>query len=266
MTEAASPADARRQAAFGHAALDPRSAEPEGLAAPDGGPAGRRFDVYRNNVVAGLVEALGAAYPAVKTLVGDAFFDAAAGVFVRARPPKTPMMILYGDGFADWLAAFEPAATLPYLPDVARIERDRLEALHAADAASLTPEQVGAAVAGRDEAAVLRLHLHPHPSARATRSAHPAGSIWRRASAQTADRTRLAPGPEAALTVRGADDVVRTHVCAVGVSCTLDALRGGADVAQAIEAAGGRDAFTAALGVLSSLGAIVSVLETRGRH
>lgn len=95
-------------------------------------PGGPRFAVHRNNVVAGLIGALGEACPAVKKLVGEAFFTAAASLFVRAFPPKSPVMLLYGEGFPGWIGAFPPAAHVPYLEDVARLERAWLEAFHAA--------------------------------------------------------------------------------------------------------------------------------------
>jgi hypothetical protein len=38
------------QTGFATALLDPARPAPEGLVNPFGGPAGKRFDVYRNNV------------------------------------------------------------------------------------------------------------------------------------------------------------------------------------------------------------------------
>ncbi|MCY4501644.1 MAG: DNA-binding domain-containing protein, partial [Alphaproteobacteria bacterium] len=51
------------QSAFVEALLDPAKPVPAGLVRPDGLPAGRRFDIYRNNVVVALIEALGEAFP-----------------------------------------------------------------------------------------------------------------------------------------------------------------------------------------------------------
>ena len=73
--------------------------------------------VYRNNVVAGLIETLKDNYPAVRRIVGSEFFRAMALQFVTANPPHSPVMLGYGAGFAKFIARFEPAATLPYLPD-----------------------------------------------------------------------------------------------------------------------------------------------------
>ena len=56
-------------------------------------------------------------------LVGEEWFRAAAAVFVRGRLPRHPTLLHYGEGFADFLASFAPAAELPYLPGVARLDR-----------------------------------------------------------------------------------------------------------------------------------------------
>lgn len=90
--------------------------DPE-LAAP---PA---FAVYRNTVIKGCIDALQANYPAVARLVGDEWFRAAALRFVREHPPRAPMLVEYGEGFSAFLETFPPAAELPYLPAVARLDR-----------------------------------------------------------------------------------------------------------------------------------------------
>ncbi len=155
------------------------------LAAPDrptpaftrgrqGRPDDRRFQVYRNNVAAGLIGALEARFPVTRRLVGDAFFRAMAGAYIAGHKPRSPVMIAYGDDFADFVADFEPARELPYLADVARLESAWVEAYHAAEAEPLTIGDL-AGVAAEDFG---RLIFTFHPSARLVASAHPAASIW----------------------------------------------------------------------------------------
>ena len=122
-----------KQQEFIKAALTPDAPIPAGMVTPMGTPAKRRFDVYRNNIIVGLKEAIAASYPAVKSLVGDAFFDAMAGDYVRAHPPKTPILPLYGADFAAFIDNFAPASRLPYLGDVARLEYALRQSYHAAD-------------------------------------------------------------------------------------------------------------------------------------
>lgn len=160
---------------FANALFDPALAVPPGLVGPGGEPSPRRFAVYRNNVVAGLIGALKANYPAACRIVGEEFFDAMALIFVVSRPPVSPILLDYGAGFADFISTFEPAADVPYLADVARLERAWLEAYHAPEANALMPEALAAVRA--DDAGGLAFTFHP--SLRLIRSHFPVLTIWR---------------------------------------------------------------------------------------
>ena len=162
------------QAEFAAALRDPMRAAPDNLVGPDAAPSPRRFAVYRNNVTVGLTKALAGSFPAVQRIVGEDFFEAMARAYVAAEPPCSPLLIDYGITFADFVARFEPAASLPYLPDVARIERARREAYHAEDAVPLTPD----AFAGLAEADLPELVFRLHPSLRLVRSAYAAQTVW----------------------------------------------------------------------------------------
>ena len=162
------------QAGFAAALLDPERPIPSGLVGPDGRPSTRRFNVYRNNVVVGLTATLKDAFPAIARLVDDAFFAAMARTYVAVEPPISPIMLDYGAGFPDFLGRFEPAGGLPYLRDVARIERAWLEAYHAAEAQPLDP-RIFTEVAADD---LPNVRLAPHPSLRLVRSRFPALTIW----------------------------------------------------------------------------------------
>ena len=107
------------QSGFVRALLDPTLPAPPGLATWNGSDPALRFAVYRNNVVVSLVAALADTFPVVRELVGADFFTAMARLYVAEQPPSSPVLAHYGDGFADWLAQFEPAANLPYLADMA---------------------------------------------------------------------------------------------------------------------------------------------------
>lgn len=135
------------------------------------------FAVYRNGVMKGAVDALERNYPAVARLVGTEWFRAAACDFVRHSPPASPMLVEYGAGFAAFLADFEPAADLPYLADVARLDRMWTEAHIAADAAPL----VAATLAKIPPEIMAETVLELHPTARwAWFDATPAYTLWSR--------------------------------------------------------------------------------------
>lgn len=57
-------------ASFAPALLDPARSTPDGVTGPNGKAAGRRYDVYRNNVTVSLIDALAAIYPAVQRITG----------------------------------------------------------------------------------------------------------------------------------------------------------------------------------------------------
>jgi hypothetical protein len=169
-----SPCLSNRQAAFTLALLDPQRSVPRDLIGPDGSDVYSRFGVYRNNVVAGLVMTLQDAFPVVNRLVGERFFKAMAKAYVVNEPPRSPMMYDYGASFADFIKGFEPCAELPFLADVARIERAWVEAYHAAEGEPLGP--VAFASVKTDDLPNLRIMLHP--SLRLVHSSFPVLSIW----------------------------------------------------------------------------------------
>lgn len=158
-----------------------------------------RFQVYRNNVVKGAADTLGDAYPAIKRLVGDQFFQGMARAFWAEHPPVERTLTLFGEAFADFIELFEPARPLAYLPDVARIERAWLEAHHAPDAQPLTSK----AIAGLPPQQLAALAPGLHPSVRICESGLPAYSIWR-TNREDADveRISLDSGAETALVHR----------------------------------------------------------------
>lgn len=159
---------------FAAALLDADRAVPAGLTAHTATVPTRRFAVYRNNVVAGLIDALRARFPAVERIVGGEFFAAMARVFVTERPPGSPLLMKYGDAFPDFIAAFPHTAGLPYLADVARLETARTRAYHAEDATPVDPAAFRAIPP--DDVGALQVRLHP--SMEIVRSAHPIVSIW----------------------------------------------------------------------------------------
>lgn len=149
------------QADFAAALLDPVTPCPAGLRAWNGSDPARRLAVYRNNVTSSLIDALADTFAVVQQLVGTEFFRAMAAVFVRRHPPRSRILAHYGDGFAAFVADFEPAVGLPYLPDVARLEFARLQALHAADVPAIADEDLAHALADPEGLAGLRFQWHP---------------------------------------------------------------------------------------------------------
>lgn len=149
------------QTDFAQALLDPALRVPAGLRTWNGSDPARRFAVYRNNVVVSLIDALADTFAVTQALVGEEFFRAMARAFIQSNGVKTRVLAWVGADFADFIAAFPPAATLGYLADVARLEMLRVRAYHAADAPELAPQALGLALADPQVLPNLRLTLHP---------------------------------------------------------------------------------------------------------
>jgi hypothetical protein len=197
-------------ATFAQALLDPERPCPAGLRAYNGSDPAVRFAVYRNNVVTSLVDALADGYPVVQQLVGDAFFAAMARAYVTGQPPRSPVLGDWSDTFAKFIADFEPAACLPYLADVARLERARVHAFHAADAPTL--DAAGIAAPLSDPASLARARVAFHPSVRVLDSPFAIVSLWA-AHQGHGDIAQVDPSaPEAALVFRDGDDAVVIRV------------------------------------------------------
>jgi hypothetical protein len=166
---------AETEARFVRALLDPSQPTPASIRGARRRRADRRFAVHRNNVVAGLVNTVGERFPVVRRLVGDDFFTAMARAYVTAHPPRSPIVMHYGETFPAFVDNFAPAAAVPYLGDVARIEMARGRAYHAAD---VEPVDTGAFAAVPPEQ-IADVHLEFHPSISVIASPHPIVSIWR---------------------------------------------------------------------------------------
>lgn len=145
--------------AFGNALLGADNPVPEGIVGPDGQPAPKRFNVYRNNVVVSLCEAMAATYPAIQNLVGEEYFTALAREFVTRHPPTSAVLLWYGGDFPGFIDVFPPLASYPYLGDVARLEWSWLVSYHSADADPLDPAALGGLAP--EELAEARFHAHP---------------------------------------------------------------------------------------------------------
>lgn len=236
------------QAAFTRALLDPRLAPPADLAPVGGKPPVKRFAVYRNNVVHSLITALADGYPAIRRILGDEAFRRAAGVYARAHPPKTPMMIFYGESFGDWLERFEPLCGQPFLADVARLEWARRQAYHAADADALDAAGFAAACAAVPAEAQGDLRLRTHPSLRLASSRHPVFSIW---AGSLGEQVEPSHAGECVLVIRRGDQVPCLRISA-GVVEFLTALGDDATLGEAVAAAMDRDAAFDLSGALSA--------------
>jgi hypothetical protein len=194
----------------------------------------RGLGVYRNTVFKGLVDAIVAAYPTVTRLVGEAWARVAAREFAAERLPERASLSLYGREYADWLAAFEPAKALAYLPGVARLDRLWLECHLAPDAEPLAAEILQSLEPSQLEGVTLR----PHPSARAAWFDDNVVTIWlaNRPPAEPPEALAHTTQPEGLLISR-ADGLVRTRRLDLPEFAFVAACASGRSLAFAAESA-----------------------------
>ncbi|MBV1867595.1 MAG: putative DNA-binding domain-containing protein [Marinosulfonomonas sp.] len=240
------------QSEFITALLDPDKAVPAGLSDPQGRPAGSRFSVYRNNVAVSLTEALKTAFPVICKLVGDEFFQAMAGVYLRAHPPKSPLLMFYGVDMPEFLTGFEPVANLGYLPDIARLEFALRQSYHAADTQAIAPKVLQAMPTDQLMGATLQLA----PSARLLQSQWPIHALWLANTRNDAPKVQMAA--QDVLVVRREFDP-EPMLLGTGAGAFIEALGKGRTFGEAIKTAGTGFDLTAALGILLGGGVITKI-------
>lgn len=223
------------QSAFAGPLLAPELPCPVGLKTWNGSDPAKRYAVHRNNVVVSLIDALADTYPVLQQLVGEEFFRAMAKTFALAHPPRSPVMAYYGQGFAEFLASFPPAASVPYLADVARLEMARLQASHAADTPPV-PQAVLQAVL-TDPHQLEHVRLGVHPSVQVIASPFAVVSIWAAHQGGTGVPTLDPDLPQTALVFRQGLDVYTLKLGA-GVGTFISALQDGQPLLLAASLAG----------------------------
>jgi len=212
-------------------------------------------------VVSSLIDALADTFPVTEALVGVEFFRAMASVYVRKNPPTSRILAHYGSTFAAFVESFEPASTVPFLSDVARLEFARVFAYHAADVDSISPAVVQTAFDLEVDGARLVFALHP--SVTVLESSYASVSLW--AAHQTDGEVDLGElvveSPEDALVLRHATDVA-TISLPPGAAIFIRALRNQTPLGASACAAIAREStfdLTFALSLLFQNGAVTSI-------
>lgn len=244
------------QTEFCAALLNAQIPVPKGLIGPQGRPAGKRFDVYRNNVAIGLTAALEAGFPVLRKLLGVEFFTAMAGVFLREHPPTSRIMMLYGTEMPVFISNFAPVAHLPYLPDIARLELALRQSYHAKDHAALTQDRV--ATLPPDRLMVMRVEFAP--AVKLLQSNWPVHGIWR-ANMET-DVSNPVMQAEAVLVTRPDFDPI-PQLLLPQTAVFIAALMAGKTLEIAAEIAGQDHDLALSFALLLQGGAITDLHEER---
>jgi len=132
-----------------------------------------RLKIYRNNIVSNLTNALLATYPLIRKLTGEDFTTSLLRSYALKNPPHEACLARYGAGLDEFIKTFTPAQSLPYLPDVARLEWAINEAYYAADDKALTPQDLQ----NLSVESMSEVHLQPRSSVRLLESRWPLEAI-----------------------------------------------------------------------------------------
>ncbi|MFS8110689.1 DNA-binding domain-containing protein [Rhizobium jaguaris] len=159
---------------FSESLLNPERQTPVSVIGPRGKAADKRYNVYRNNVTVSLIEALTAIFPATQRITGPDFFRAMARFHIRETPPTSPLLFEYGHDFPTFIDAYEHAQLIPWLGDVARLERAWLDAYHAADCPTVSADDLSRVAPEK----LPELRFRSHPATRILSSEFPAVTIF----------------------------------------------------------------------------------------
>jgi hypothetical protein len=193
-------------------------------------PATSAMAVYRNTVLHGAVEALRANFRVIEELVGPEMFESVAVDYATECPPRQPVLALYGARFPDWLETQPWVRDLPYLPDVARVERLCIESLMAADAEPLSAVDIS----DRD---FTELTVELHPALRFTWLATPAMSIWLAHQRPISSELNVDWKAEGALFARPEPNIIHSPRIGRAAHRMLFGIRLGESVGRAVAAA-----------------------------
>lgn len=192
-------------------------------------PVKRLFNVYRNNSKASLRAALAALYPVTQKLVGREFFQYLADCYLQDYPLHSGGLQRLGHRMPDFLSSFEPASTLPYLADVAKVEWS----YYIVSLAARLEAAVNVLSVAHSKTPLHKLRFKLAPASRLVSSSYPIFSIW--ASNQdgfSGDQSiSLEEGPQVVLVLRSSQRVElwrlrgpeATFVRALAAGCTLGA-------------------------------------------
>ena len=139
-----------------------------------GTPGEERLAVYAGGYLARMREALEEVYEAVRHIVGARAFAELAATYATRYASHDYNLSLAGRHLPEFLAASALAESLPFLPDLARLEWLVCEAFHAFDTPPLNPSTV----ASRSLEEWMETVLIFQPSVKVLASPWPILDVW----------------------------------------------------------------------------------------
>lgn len=217
---------------------------------PRRGTVADRWHVYAHGYAARLTEALGLEHAAIARILGPEAFAALVHRYAAVFPPRSFDLANAGDRLARFLEFDSATQDLPFLPDLARLERAVAECFTAADAEPIAWSDLRALDAER--VAALRLGLAPGVAL--LTSAWPLEQLWRARLEEDDDAVSipLEGRPSRLLVFRREGRVSVAIVSEVEASLVEGAAPGGLTLAELQDLSGSPDEPESVAGLLDA--------------
>lgn len=138
--------------------------------------AATRLSVYGDGYFLRLLEALTSDFPAVKRALGEDEFRVLAAHYLKANQSRSPTLADLGEGFPAFVSGHPFTRKFPFLPDLARLERDAMTRLFAERLPALDQEVLRSVPSGDWP----RVRLIFDPTVLLLKVAWPVERLWRR--------------------------------------------------------------------------------------
>lgn len=138
--------------------------------------ASTRLSVYGDGYFLRLFEALTSDFPAVERALGADDFRVLAANYLETNRSRSPTLADLGEGFPRFVSRHPFAGRYPFLPDLARLERDAMTRLFAERLPALDPEAIRS-IPAKDWP---RVRLVLDPTVLLLKVAWPVERLWRR--------------------------------------------------------------------------------------
>lgn len=188
-----------------------------------------RLSIYRNNTLLGLTDILVGTYPVIHKLVGASYFKTMSRHYIEENPQPAGNRHSFGAELASFLDRYEPALSLPYLPDIAKIEWAYFQALLADDAEAINAQQLGQTIAAHADCS-----LSLHPSAQLITQRHNALEIWQAQQQESSGTVRLEHKLHQLLVWRDPADSILILPISYEMTALLGHCQKGVSLAQAL--------------------------------
>lgn len=228
---------ANLQQSFAAAMLDVAIPPPNSIRGARRRSVAHRFDIHRNKIATVLIEALASRYPVTRRLIGPESFRALARLYITRNPPRSSILIGYGDCFPRFVRSLGDIPSIEYLADITELESTFSRAYHAADATPLSIDAFSRLSPDLLEDLVVSLH----PSVSLVASRFPIVAIWEANRNDEDGPSVIRWAAEAALVARPDSDV-EVWLLPTGGYAFLTALMAGATLAEATQSTAGEDA------------------------